>query len=296
MLIPVMLGVTLIVFIVMQILPGDPAEIRAGEAATPEMIENIRHQLGLDKPLPVQYLIFLKNSMKLDFGRSIRTNQRVIEEFLLRYPNTIILTVSATFIFLILGIPLGIVSAVNRGSIWDGIAILVSLIGISMPAFWLGLLLIWYFAVELNWLPAFGLYSPKHVILPAFTLASFGIAYTARYTRSSVLDELMQEYVTTARSKGLREKIVLYRHVLRNALIPVVTQTALGFGYMLGGSVVIETVFSINGVGKLIVEAILYRDFPIVQGGVLLLAMNFVIVNLAADVAYGFIDPRVRVQ
>lgn len=295
-LIPVMLGVYTLVFVVMQVLPGDPARIRAGPGASAEAIENIRRQFGLDKPVPVQYFLYLQKAALLDFGRSFRTNQPVIDELKSRYVTTLELTLAATVIFLALGLPLGVIAAVNRNSIWDGLAILVSLLAISMPAFWLGLLLIWYFAVRLGWLPAFGFSSPKHVILPAVTLASYGIAYTARYTRSSMLEELMQDYVTTARAKGLRERVVLYRHALRNALIPVVTQAALGFGFMLGGAVVVEVVFTVNGVGRLIVDGILYRDYPVVQAGVLLLALNFVLVNLIADIAYGFIDPRVRLR
>jgi len=295
-LIPVMLGVYTLVFVVMQVLPGDPAHIRAGPGATAEEVENIRQQLGLDKPVPVQYLLYLQKAVRLDFGRSFRTNQLVVDELKSRYPTTVQLTIAATAIFLCIGLPLGVIAAVKRNSVWDGLAILVSLLGISMPAFWLGLLLIWYFSVRLGWFPTFGFSSPKHVILPAFTLASYGIAYTARYTRSCMLEELMQEYVTTARAKGLRERAVLYRHALRNALIPVVTQAALGFGLMLGGAVVVEVVFTINGVGKLIVDGILYRDYPVVQAAVLLLALNFVVVNLIADIAYGFIDPRVRLR
>jgi peptide/nickel transport system permease protein len=295
-LIPVMLGVYTLVFVVMQVLPGDPARIRAGPGASAETVENIRQQLGLDKPIPVQYFLYLRKAVQLDFGRSFRSNRPVIDELKSRYLTTLELTVAATVIFLALGFPLGVIAAVKRNSIWDGLAILVSLLGISMPAFWLGLLFIWYFSVKLGWFPTFGFNSPKHVILPAVTLASYGIAYTARYTRSSMLEELMQEYVTTARAKGLRERVVLYRHALRNALIPVVTQAALGFGFMLGGAVVIEVVFTVNGVGRLIVDGILYRDYPVVQAGVLLLALNFVLVNLIADISYGFIDPRVRLS
>ena len=294
--IPVMLGVYTLVFVVMQVLPGDPAHIRAGPGATAEEVENIRHELGLDKPVPVQYFLYLQRAVRLDFGRSFRSNRLVVDELKSRYPTTVQLTVAATAIFLSLGLPLGVIAAVKRNSIWDGLAILVSLLGISMPAFWLGLLLIWNFSVRLGWFPTFGFSSPKHVILPAFTLASYGIAYTARYTRSSMLEELMQDYVITARAKGLRERVVLYRHALRNALIPVVTQAALGFGLMLGGAVVVEVVFTVNGVGKLIVDGILYRDYPVVQAAVLLLALNFVLVNLIADLAYGFIDPRVRLR
>jgi peptide/nickel transport system permease protein len=295
-LIPVMLGVYTLVFVVMQVLPGDPARIRAGPGASAETVENIRQQLGLDKPIPVQYFLYLRKAVQLDFGRSFRSNRPVIDELKSRYLTTLELTVAATVIFLALGFPLGVIAAVKRNSIWDGLAILVSLLGISMPAFWLGLLFIWYFSVKLGWFPTFGFNSPKHVILPAVTLASYGIAYTARYTRSSMLEELMQEYVTTARAKGLPERVVLYRHALRNALIPVVTQAALGFGFMLGGAVVIEVVFTVNGVGRLIVDGILYRDYPVVQAGVLLLALNFVLVNLIADISYGFIDPRVRLS
>jgi peptide/nickel transport system permease protein len=295
-LIPVMLGVYTLVFVVMQVLPGDAAQIRAGPGASAEAIENIRHQMGLDKPIPVQYVLYLQKAVRLDFGRSVRSNQPVVSELGSRYITTLQLTTVATIIFLAIGLPLGVIAAVKRNTVWDGLTIAVSLLGISMPGFWLGLLLIWYFAVKLGWLPTFGFSSPKHVILPAVTLASYGIAYTARYTRSSMLEELMQDYVTTARAKGLQEKVVLYGHALRNALIPVVTQAALGFGFMLGGAVVVEVVFTVNGVGRFIVDGILYRDYPVVQAGVLLLALNFVLVNLLADIAYGFIDPRVRLQ
>lgn len=296
MLIPIMLGVSFLVFIMIRVLPGDPAKTRAGTHATPEMIEEIRHELQLDKPIPVQYYLFLRDAVHLDFGRSIRSNQPVLQEFLVRYPNTLELTLTATAIFLLVGIPLGVTAAVHRGSVWDGLSILISLIGISMPSFWLGLLLIWEFAVKLKVLPSYGLSSPRHLILPAITLAAYGIAYTARYTRSSMLEELGQDYVTAARAKGLSEGVVLYGHALRNSLLPIVSQAALGFGYMLGGSVVIEEVFTINGIGKLIVDAILYHDFPIVQAGVLLIAVNFVVVNLLADLAYGLIDPRIRLS
>ncbi|MCC6956449.1 MAG: ABC transporter permease [Anaerolineales bacterium] len=294
MLIPLMLGVSFLVFLMMRVLPGDPAKTRAGLHATPEMIEKIRQELQLDKPLLVQYYLFLRDAVHLDFGRSIRSNQPVLTEFLIRYPNTIMLTLTATMLFLLIGIPLGVIAAVHHGSIWDGLTILVGLIGISMPSFWLGLLLIWEFAVKLKLLPSFGLSSPAHMILPAITLAAYGIAYTARYTRSSMLEELGQDYITATRAKGLSERTVLYRHALRNSLLPILSQAALGFGYMLGGSVVIEVVFTINGIGKLIVDAILYRDFPIVQAGVLLISINFVLVNLFADLAYGLIDPRIR--
>jgi peptide/nickel transport system permease protein len=296
MLIPVMLGVSFLVFIMMRVLPGDPAKTAAGTHATPEMIEQIRHELQLDKPIPVKYYLFLRDAVHLDFGHSIRSNQPVLQEFLTRYPNTLELTLTATVIFLLVGIPLGVIAAVHHGTIWDGLTILVSLIGISMPSFWLGLLLIWEFAARLKLLPSYGLSSPKHLILPAITLAAYGIAYTARYTRASMLEELSQDYVTAARAKGLSERVVLYGHALRNSLLPIVSQAALGFGYMLGGSVVIEEVFTINGIGKLIVDSILYRDFPVVQAGVLLIAANFVVVNLLADLAYGLIDPHIRLS
>jgi peptide/nickel transport system permease protein len=294
MVIPVMLGVSFLVFLMMRVLPGDPAKTKAGIHATPEMIEQIRHDLQLDKPLPYQYYLFLRDVVQLNFGRSLRSNQPVLQEFLVRYPNTLKLTLASTFIFLVIGIPLGVSAAIHRGSMLDGLSIAVSLIGISMPSFWLGLMLIWEFAVRLRLLPSYGFSSPKHLILPAFTLAAYGIAYTARYTRSSMLEELSQDYITAARAKGLSERVVLYGHALRNSLIPIVSQAALGFGYMLAGSVVVEEVFTINGIGKLIVDSILYRDFPVVQAGVLLIAFNFVLVNLLADLAYGVIDPRIR--
>lgn len=292
--IPTLLGVCTLVFLSTFLIPGDAAQAIAGPTASKEVIENIRHELGLDEPFAVQYGRFIGKAAKLDFGRSFKSNERVSVEIQRRFPNSIILTLLAALISVVIGIPLGVIAATKRYSVWDGLAMLISLLGISMPSFWLGLLLMYLFSVRYHLLPSFGFDTPAHVILPSVTLASFGIAYVARYTRSSMLEILKQDYITAVRARGLPARVILYRHALKNAIGPVITIVGLGFGYMLGGTVVIETVFSINGIGKFLVDSIFNRDIAAMQGAVFVVALSFVLVNLAVDLLYAFFDPRVR--
>ena len=293
-LIPILLCVSTVVFFMIHLIPGDPAQILAGEQASPQDIENLRKQLGLDKPLWVQYVTFLEKAAKLDFGRSLRTNEEVLSEIKDRYPNTLRLAFSATLFSILVGIPIGVFASLKRNSILDGLSMTAALLGMAMPDFWLGLILIYCFGVKLRWLPVMGFDTFRHMVLPTITLGSFATAYVARMTRSSMLETLRQDYILAARAKGLSLRTVLFKHALKNSLIPVVTVIGLGFSFMLGGSFIIETVFAINGLGWLVVRAILMRDFPVVQGGIFLISSTFVIVNILVDIAYAYLDPRIK--
>ena len=292
--IPVLLGISVMLFFMLRALPGDPAQVIAGDMATQKEVELIRHQLGLDRPTHIQYGHFLWRLMRLDLGNSIKTQNPVISEILPRLKNTAILAVTATLLACLLGIPAGIVAAVRPYTIWDILVTALALFGISMPAFWLGLMLIVMFSVKLHWLPVGGSGGIQFLVLPAVTLASLLVAAFARNTRSSMMETLTQDYITTARSKGLKEEAVIIRHALKNALIPVVTVIGLQFGGLLGGAVLTETVFSWPGIGRLLVESILARDYPVIQGSILVFALLFILVNLVVDLLYGLIDPRVR--
>jgi peptide/nickel transport system permease protein len=292
--IPVLLGISVMLFFMLRALPGDPAQVIAGDLATQKEVELIRHQLGLDRPTHIQYGHFLWRLMRLDLGNSIKTQNPVIMEILPRLKNTAILAVTATLLACLFGIPAGIVAAVRPYTIWDILVTALALFGISMPAFWLGLMLIVMFSVKLHWLPVGGSGGIQFLVLPAVTLASLLVAAFARNTRSSMMETLSQDYITTARSKGLKEEAVIITHALRNALIPVVTVIGLQFGGLLGGTVLTETVFSWPGIGRLLVESILARDYPVIQGSILIFALLFILVNLIVDLLYGLIDPRVR--
>jgi len=292
--IPVLIGISLLLFFMLRMLPGDPAQVLAGQMATPEEIENIRHQLGLDRPIYEQYAVFLSRLVRLDLGRSARTQNPVIDEVWARLPNTLTLSVVAIALACLFGIPAGIISAVRPYSWVDYLVTLSALFGISMPAFWLGLMLVVVFSVVLKWLPAGGTGSWQHVILPSITLAALMIAFIARMTRSTLLETLSQDFTTTARSKGLPEKVVIVKHALRNALIPIITVVGLQFGFLLGGAVLTETVFAWPGLGRLIVDSILARDYPMIQGAILIFGLLYVFVNLIIDLIYAFVDPRIR--
>ena len=292
--IPVLFGISLLLFFMLRALPGDPAQVLAGQMATPEDIEHIRHQLGLDKPVYIQYAVFLGQLAKFDLGRSARTQNPVIEEIWARLPNTILLAVVAITLACLFGIPAGIISAIKPYTFLDYLVTSAALFGISMPVFWLGLMLVIVFSVILPWLPAGGTGSWKHVILPSITLTAFVVAFIARMTRSSMLEVLSQDYTTTARSKGLMEKVVVIKHALKNALIPIITVVGLQFGMLLGGAVLTETVFAWPGVGRLIVDSILARDYPVIQGTILIFGLIYTLVNLMVDVIYAFVDPRIR--
>jgi peptide/nickel transport system permease protein len=292
--IPVLIGISLLLFLMLRSLPGDPAQVLAGQMATPEEVENIRHQLGLDQPLYKQYVLFLGRLARLDLGRSARTQNPVIQEVWARLPNTLLLAVVAITLACLFGIPAGTISAVRPYSWIDYLVTSMGLFGISMPVFWLGLMLVVIFSVILQWLPAGGTGSWKHVIMPSFTLASFVVAFIARMTRSTMMETLSQDYVTTARSKGLREEVVVIKHALKNALIPIITVVGLQFGLLLGGTVLTETVFAWPGIGRLIVDSILARDYPMIQGAILIFGLLYILVNLLVDLIYAYVDPRIR--
>ncbi len=293
--IPTVLVVTVVVFLMLQFIPGDPAEIFLGEnRSTPELLAKVRHDMGLDRPLHVQYGSYMWNALQGDFGRSLNNNRPVRDEILARLPSTLELTFAALLIAVVLGFSLGIISALKHNTWVDSLAMLLALVGVSMPVFWLSLLLIFIFSVQLGWLPAIGQGGIKRLILPAFALGLLSSSTLARLVRSSMLDVMSQDFVRTARSKGLRERAVVLRHALKNALIPAVTVLGLQFGQLLSGAVITETVFSRLGLGKLYVEAILNKDFTMVQGITLFIALAYVLINLLVDVSYAAIDPRVR--
>ncbi len=293
--VPVLFGVSFLVFMMLHLVPGDPVQIMFSEAqSTPRQVTQIRSQLYLDEPLLQQYGRFVLNILRGDLGVSIRSSRPVASEIGDNLMSTLELAISAFCLAAVLGVVLGVIAAVQRGGWLDMGPMVLALAGVSMPSFWLGLLLIFLFSLRLGWLPATGGGDLPHLILPALTLALGASAIMARLTRSSMLEVLHREFMTTARAKGLRDRTVLVRHGLKNALIPVVTIFGLQFGGMLAGTVVVETVFARPGVGRLIVSAILAKDFPVVQGIILLSATTYVIVNLLVDVAYGLIDPRIR--
>ena len=291
--IPVLLGVILVVFLIMQMVPGDPAVLLAGEGASAETIAKIRTQLGLDQPVMVQYFHYVTDVMTGDLGTSLRSNLPVFDEIAARLPATIELAIASIFVTVVLGMVAGIISATKQYSAADITIMIVALLGVSLPSFWLGLSLIYYFSVKLQWFPVAGWGTWKHMVLPAITLGTAGAAIVARMTRSSMLDVVRQDYIRTARAKGLREQVIVYKHALKNALIPIITVVGLQFGFLLGGTVLVESVFAINGLGRLIVDAIRMRDLPVVQGGVLIASVIFVFVNLLVDVLYRYFNKRI---
>jgi ABC-type dipeptide/oligopeptide/nickel transport system permease component len=292
--VPVVLGVSLIVFSIMKLVPGDVAQVIAGMDGTAEDVALIRQSLGLDRPVYEQYLTFLGNMLQGDFGRSAVTKRPVADEIASRVGPTAELAVAAFLVSLLVGLPAGVISATSRYSIWDTLATLVSLIGVSMPVFWLGLMLMLLFSVTLGWLPSSGAGTPAQLVLPAIALGSASTAIIARQTRSGMLEVLGQDYVRTARAKGLTERVVLLRHALKNALIPTITVAGLQVGYLMGGAVLAETVFARPGLGRLLVDSIARRDIPVVQTTIMLLSVTFVLVNLIVDLLYVKLDPRIQ--
>jgi peptide/nickel transport system permease protein len=322
-LIPILLGLTVIIFMLIRLLPGDPAGAILGERATPESLERVRAALGLDRPLIEQYWEYVSGLARLDLGSSFLSGRDVTTDFLQRFPATIELTVAAMIFALSLGIPLGMLTAKRRGSWIDGTGTALSLIGISIPIFFLGLMLKWLFAIQWPILPDSGridlitYYIPRvtnfmtvdailagewggfmdalrHLILPGVALGTIPLAIIMRITRASVIDVLNEDYVRTANAKGLRSNVVDRRHVLRNALLPVITVIGLQLGLLLGGAILTETIFGWGGVGKWIYDAVVNNDYQVIQSGVLLLAMIFILVNLAVDVGYAYLNPRIR--
>jgi peptide/nickel transport system permease protein len=293
----VLWGVSTLVFMMMHLLPGDPVEVmlsRSGGSA--EVIASLREQLGLDDPLPVQYVRFLSNAVRGDLGRSVFSGLKVTDLIASQLPATLQLATGGILVAVTLGVILGLVAALNHNTWLDNFCVGISVIGFSVPIFWFGLLLILIFAVMLHWLPATGEGGLKHLILPSLVLGFASSGSIARLLRSSMLDVLRQEYITTARAKGLREAVVMIRHALRNAMIPVITMIGMQVGFLLGGTVVTETVFSRRGMGQLMINAIIWKDFPVVQGSVLVAAVTYMGVNLLVDLSYGLIDPRIRYE
>jgi len=292
--VPVLLGVSLLVFSIMKLVPGDVAQVIAGMDGTAEDVELIRRSLGLDRPVHEQYLTFLVNSLQGDFGRSAVTKRPVADEIASRIGPTAELAIAAFLVALLVGLPAGVISATKRYSIWDTLATLIALIGVSMPVFWLGLMLMLLFSVTLGWLPSSGAGTLAQLVLPALALGSASTAIIARQTRSGMLEVLSQDYVRTARAKGLTEKVVMLRHALKNALIPTITVAGLQVGYLMGGAVLAETVFARPGLGRLLVDSIARRDIPVVQTTIMLLSITFVLVNLVVDLLYVKLDPRIQ--
>lgn len=294
--IPVLLGVATLVFALIHLVPGDPAQAMLGETATPDDVDRLRKNLGLDKPLITQYGAFLAGVGRGDLGKSFRTGQPVAQEIGRRLGDTAILALSAMAVAIVVAIPLGILAAVFRGRFIDHAAMTLALAGISIPSFWLGPLLAILFAVQLGWLPVSGSGTPLHVILPAVTLGTALSAILARMTRSSVIEELRELYVLAARARGLSQSRAVLRHAFRNSLIPVVTIIGLQFGAVLTGTIITETIFGWPGVGRLLITAINTRDYPLVQGCILFISVTYVAMNLITDLTYGFLDPRIRFE
>jgi peptide/nickel transport system permease protein len=305
-LVPVLVGVSIVIFGVLHLSPGDPAEIMLGSQATKEDLARLRESLGLNEPLPVQYAHWIGHVVRGDLGRSIWMKRPVLPEVLGRLGATLLLTGTALLLSTVGGIALGVASAAWPRSLLDRSSAVASLFGASMPSFWLGIVLMVVFALWLGWLPASGMYASygggglgdllSHLILPAVTLAAASVTIIARLTRSTMLEALGQDFVRTARAKGVAEAGVLLRHGLKNALIPIVTVVGVQAGYLLGGAVLTETVFAWPGVGTLMVQGILARDFPLVQGCVLVVALTFAVINLAVDLLYAWLDPRIRYE
>jgi peptide/nickel transport system permease protein len=293
-LVPVILGVSLVSFSLLHFIPGDPAVVLAGVGATPQDLEGIRAEYGLDAPLPVQYLNYVTRAAQGDLGISIRTRDPVARTLATRLQLTLQLTVLSMLLSVIVGVLAGVVAATHHNTWVDTSIMVTSLTGISIPGFWLGLLLLVVFAGMLHWLPAGGSGTPLHLVLPSIVLGTSGAAVIARMTRASMLDVTRQDYLRTLRANGVSEQLIIYKHALRNALNPVITVVGLQFGFLIGGAVIVESVFALPGVGMLMVNAIFNRDYPVVQGGMLVIAVLFVLVNLLTDLTYGLVNPRIR--
>lgn len=291
----VLFGVSLLSFLILHLVPGDPVQVMSGQSgASSSDMEKLRHQLGLDRPIYTQYVDFITNALRGDLGRSIISRQPVSRMVLDQLPPTIRLTVAGMGLAIVLGIGLGIVAAVRPHSLLDSSIMIVATLGVAVPSFWFALLLIYAFSVHFHWFPAAGGQGLKPLVLPAITLGFSAAAVIARLTRSSMLEVMHQDYIGTARAKGLRERSVIYRHGLKNALIPVITVIGLQFGALLSGAVIVETVFARQGIGRLAIDAILNKDYPLVQGTVLVTACAYVLVNLVIDLLYVVLDPRMR--
>jgi len=291
---PTLLGIIILMFILVRVLPGDPARLIAGLEASEEDVERIRELLGLNKPLYLQFIDYFTSLLRGDLGKSIKFGTPVINEIMARFPYTVQLAIVSELFAVLIGIPLGIISAINPYSKTGYISTVVSLIGSSMPIYWLGLMLIALFSVQLKILPSHGAETPKHIILPALTLATLLMGNIVRITKASMIEAMESNHVITARSKGLSERVVILRHGLRNAMIPIVTIMGIQLGSLLGGAILTETVFAWPGIGLLLVDSIFYRDYPLIQGIIIFFATIFILLNIIVDILYAYIDPRIR--
>lgn len=296
MLIPVILGISLIIFSIMSLTPGDPARLILGENASIQEVEELREDMGLNDPFPLQYFNYVKNALRGDFGRSYRTGIPVYDDIFSRFPNTVKLAFLGISLSVIIGIPVGIISAVKQYTFIDTLSLFSALLLTSIPAFWLGLLLILLFALKIDILPATGVDTWKNFVMPSFTLAAGTMAILIRMTRSTMLEVIRQDYIRTAKAKGAGERRIIFKHCLRNALLPVVTVIGINFGFQLGGAMIIETVFAMPGLGSLMITSVRMKDTPMVMASVLFVAIAIGITNLAVDIIYGYIDPRVKTQ
>jgi ABC-type dipeptide/oligopeptide/nickel transport system permease component len=289
-------GTSVVVFGMIHLIPGDPALLMAGLEAGPEVVEQIRRELGLDRPLAVQYGSFLLDALQGDFGVSIRTGLPVLEEILDRFPYTLAIALGGIVLATVMGIATGILAALHHNRFGDGFVMVLSLLAASTPSYWLGLMLMLVFSLWLGWLPSIGMRTPAHYVLPILTLGAQSGGIISRMTRSAMLDVASQDYVRAARARGTRERVVILRHALKNALIPVISIVGLRFGNLLAGTVLVESVFAIPGVGRLLVDAVLWRDYPMIQGTMLFVAGIFVVVNSFTDILYAVVDPRIRTR
>lgn len=295
-LIPMLLILSVIVFLMVRMIPGDPVKNMLGIDVPQEMVEYERERLGLNDPLSVQYVRFLKEILHGDLGTSIVTGNPVAEELATRYPNTIKLAVGGIVVASIFGVLFGILAAVYHNKFWDNFIMALSMLAVSTPSFFLGLILMLIFTLTLGWLPSMGPLSTERLILPIVTLGTQAVGFIARTTRSSMLDVISQDYIRTSRSRGIPDRIITFSHALKNALIPILTAIGLRFGSLLAGSAIVETVFSIKGVGRFVVDSVSKRDYPAVQGSILVLAVTFVVVNTVVDLIYALVDPRIKYE
>ena len=295
MMIPVLLGVLFLVFTMNEISPGDPAAMIAGDAASVEVVEQIREDLGLNKPLPVRFFNYTKNLvLHGDLGTSYKTKRPVLDEVMDRLPTTILLSLTSAAFAVLLSIPIGIISAIKQNTWIDNLLMVLALIGVAMPAFWQGLMTIILFSVKLGWFPSYGFTTPAPWFMPVLTIGTGAMASLVRITRSSMLEVIRQDYIRTARAKGQTERKVIISHALRNSMIPIITAIAIQLGSMLGGAIVTETVFAIPGIGMLMIQSIKARDYPTIQGAVVVIAVMFSLLNLVVDIIYTFVDPRLK--
>ena len=295
MMIPVLLGVLFLVFTMNEISPGDPAAMIAGDAASVEVVEQIREDLGLNKPLPVRFFNYTKNLvLHGDLGTSYKTKRPVLDEVMDRLPTTILLSLTSAAFAVFLSIPIGIISAIKQNTWIDNLLMVLALIGVAMPAFWQGLMTIILFSVKLGWFPSYGFTTQAHWFMPVLTIGTGAMASLVRITRSSMLEVIRQDYIRTARAKGQTERKVIISHALRNSMIPIITAIAIQLGSMLGGAIVTETVFAIPGIGMLMIQSIKARDYPTIQGAVVVIAVMFSLLNLVVDIIYTFVDPRLK--